>query len=470
MQKQHITEVDIEYMTDTSAAMLEGVPIAFHMILWTAIFFLFVAGVWANYAVLDVVTVGEGKVIPSTNIQVVQNLEGGIVKAILVKVGNVVEQGQTLVVIEDTRFSSSLKEIEVQMVSLEAKIARLEAEAKGQPLAFDDNFEEKYKRYDFMKLGSTQGAQDEHKETLQKLYNQYQALEIQLYGSRKNGLEVQSNILKNELEQRDQELKALQGHKEQLERSVDLVKRELQLTKPLVKEGAVSEVELLRLERSVNDLQGELDSTITNIPKVESAVAGAKRKIEEIDINFKTGAYSDLNSAKADYAKLTETSRAALDRVERTIVRSPVKGTVNQVKITTIGGIIQPGQDLIEIVPLGDTLLIEANIRPSDIGFLRPGLPALVKISAYDFSIYGGLKAEVENISADTIQNERGESFYQIKVRTTEKTNLVGKHGEILEIIPGMSATVDILTGQKTVLEYLLKPIMKAKNTAMRER
>jgi adhesin transport system membrane fusion protein len=192
--------------------------------------------------------------------------------------------------------------------------------------------------------------------------------------------------------------------------------------------------------------------------------------MEELIISFKTSALTDLNAAKADYNKLTETNTAAADRVNRTVIKSPVHGTINQIKVTTLGGIVQPGQDIINIVPLGDTLLIEANIRPADIGFLRPGLEAMVKISAYDFSIYGGLKATVEHISADTIMDEKNNPFYQIRVRTTERSYLIGKHGEELQIIPGMSATVDILTGHKTVLEYLLKPIIKAKKNAMRER
>ncbi|MFI4938667.1 MAG: HlyD family type I secretion periplasmic adaptor subunit, partial [Candidatus Berkiellales bacterium] len=177
-----------------------------------------------------------------------------------------------------------------------------------------------------------------------------------------------------------------------------------------------------------------------------------------------------LNTARAEYDRIFEANKAAKDRVARTIIRSPVRGAVNQLKFNTIGGIIQPGQDIIYIVPLDDSLLIEANVRPADVGFLRPGLPAVVKISAYDFSIYGGLKAVVEHISADTIMDEKGNPFYQIRVRTTERSYIIGKQGEKLQIIPGMSATVDILTGQKTVLEYLLKPIIKAKRNAMRER
>ncbi|MFO1257127.1 MAG: HlyD family type I secretion periplasmic adaptor subunit [Gammaproteobacteria bacterium] len=442
LRKKQIEEVDVQYMSDASGATLMGAPIVLHSILWISALFILVAIVWADFAVLDVVTVGQGKVIPSSNMQVVQNLEGGIIKDIRVKEGDVVERDQVLMVIDDTRFSSSFKENEVQLYALQAKMERLEAEAEGRDLTWSKD--------------------------LEKLYPGYVKQEYDLYTSRQKGLEVKLNILNDQKEEKEQELVELKGKKDQIEKSLELVKKELVLTRPLVKDGAVSEVELLRLERTVNDLTGDLNGTTLAIPRLESAIGGAKRKIEELIITSKTEAMSDLNATRAEYSKMTETIKAAKDRVNRTVVRSPVRGTVNQVKVSTIGAVIQPGAELIDIVPLDDTLLVEANVRPSDIGFLRPGLPATVKITAYDFSIYGGLKAVVEHISPDTITNEKGESFYQIRVRTEENSFLM-KKGEQLPIIPGMGATVDILTGQKTVLDYLLKPILKAKQNAMRE-
>lgn len=444
VKKAQIQEVDIEYMTDTSAAMLQSIPVRYHIILICSVTFLLIAGIWANFAILDVVTVGQGKVIPSRNIQTVQNLEGGIIKDIRVKIGDVVEPDQILMIIDDTRFTSSLKEGEEQIAALKAKIERLSAETNGVELNFSEPFKEKYP--------------------------QYFDNERSLYESRQKELQVKLNILKYDVEQREQELAAIQGKKAQLARSLELVTREFKLTKPLVKEGVVSEVDLLRLERTVNDLRGELQQTELAVPKLEANLSGTRRKIDELMIGFKTTAQAELNAIKAEYSKLFEGNKAAQDRVQRTTVRSPVRGTINQVKVTTNGAVVQPGQDLINIVPLDDTLLIEANVRPSDIGFLRPGLPATVKISAYDFSIYGGLKAVVEHISADTITDEKGNPFYQIQVRTTGRNYLIGKQKERLQIIPGMSATIDILTGHKTVLEYLLKPIIKAKQNAMRER
>lgn len=443
--KKPIEEIDLEFMSDTSAAMMQGVPIKFHMILWFSALFLFVAVIWADFAVLDVVTSGEGKVIPAGKIQSVQNLEGGIIKAINVREGDSVEKDETLMVIDDTRFSSSLKENEVQLYALEAKIARLMAEANGNELEFSD--------------------------TLKKRYPNFVANETRLYQDRKLELIKRLEILEDQVEQKRQELLEMQGRRDQTKRSLELVERELDLTRPLVKDGAVSEVELLRLERTVNDLRGELDSINTSIPRLDSALKQSEKKLEELNLTFKSEARAELNAARAEYERLKETLKAAEDRVDRTLVRSPVKGIVNSIKVNTIGAVIQPGEELMEIVPAEDTLLVEAYIKPQDIGFLRPGLDAKVKISAYDFSIYGGLEAYVEHISADTMTNERGESFYTIRVRTKDKNFLTdNKTGEKLEMWPGMSATVDVLTGQKTVLEYLLKPILKAKKSALRER
>jgi adhesin transport system membrane fusion protein len=443
-KKQPIKEIDLEYMSDTSAAMLQGAPIKYHTILISAVAFLLIATIWANYAVLDVVTSGEGRVIPSSNIQMVQNLEGGIIKDLRVKPGDIVERDQILMIIDDVRFATSFRESEIQLNSLRAKINRLHAETQGLPLKLPAEFLEKYPRY----------AQNE----------------LELYADRQRELEKRSDILKEQVEQKRQELLELEGRREQLRRSLELVQRELDLTKPLVAEGAVSEVEILRLERTVNDLAGELESAEISVPRIRSTVDMALQKIEELNLSFRAEARAELNAARAEFDRLIESTRASEDRFTRTRVRSPVRGTVNRVLVNTTGAVVQPGEDLIEIVPLNDTLLIEANIRPADIGFLRPQLPATVKISAYDFSIYGGLTAHVEHISADTITNERDESFYQIRVRTTEQNYLIGREGEKLEIIPGMGATVDILTGEKTVLEYLLKPILKARKTAMRER
>ena len=433
---------DIEFMTDTAAAMVQTTPIRYHMILWVSIAFLLFFLLWADNASLEEVTRGQGKVVPSSNMQIIQNLEGGIIKDIRVRSGDIVEQDQILMIIDDTRFASSFKEGVGQFNVLKLKVARLNAEVDGKPFVAP--------------------------EEIAKNFPQIISTEMQLYQSRVNDLNVKLNLLIDQQNQRGQELKELQSRQDQLKRSYELAKKEYDLTQPLVKDGAVSQVELLRLERQVNDLQGELSANQLAMPRLQSALESAAKKIEEQKSEYRTKALGELNEAKAELSKITEQNTALEDRVNRTLVRSPVKGTVNQVKISTIGGIVQPGQDLLEIVPLEDSLLVEANVRPSDIGFLKPGLDSMVKLTAYDFSIYGGLKAEVERISADTITNEKGESFYQIHVRT--KRNYILHNGKHLLIKPGMAVTVDIKTGEKTVLDYILKPILKTKQNALRER
>lgn len=442
MSTLKLTDEDIPFMSETSAAVLEGGSRTSHIILWCSVVFVIIALVWANFATLDEITRGAGKVIPSSDLQVIQNLEGGIIKEILVREGNIVEHGQPLMIIDDTQFRSDKRVSEIKSVSLKLKIARLEAEAEGKDFRVSRK----------LKAAVPALVQEE----------------MELYEGRQNELQVKIKILENELLGAKQELAEMKRKNSQLEKSHNLVARELKLTYPLVKEGAVSEVELLRLERTVNDLKGEWDGTKLAIPKLEAEVKGSEHKVKEAKLNFQNEAQAQLTQAKSELTELFQSYTALEDRVDRTTIRSPVRGVVNQINTTTVGGIIQPGQTVMEIVPLDDTLLIEAEIKPQDIGFLKPNLKAKVKLTAYDFSIYGGLEATVEHISADTVINEKKESVYMIRLRT--KQNYLEKDGKKYPIITGMRATVDILTGKKTVLDYILKPILKTKQQALTER
>ena len=250
--------------------------------------------------------------------------------------------------------------------------------------------------------------------------------------------------------------------------NAELAEEELKLTEPLVEKGAVSQVELLRLQAAVNESNGQLEETRLAIPAAQAAVAEAERKIQERRQQFISVSQSELNDAKTELSRLEISNIALEDRVRRTAVQSPVDGTVNQVLVNTPGAVIQPGMDLVEIVPTNDTLLIEARIRPSDIAFIHPGQKATVKLTAYDFSVYGGLDAVLELISADSITDETGEHFFKIHVRTQK--NHLGSDQNPLPIIPGMVATVDIMTGQKTVMDYILKPLKRAQAAALSER
>ncbi len=388
-----------EWLAD--ASMEESHWIA-HSLLFVIAVFTIAGLLWANVTYLDEATSGQGRIIPSGQVQVIQNLEGGILSALLVKDGDKVEKGQIVARLDETRFQSSLRENRVKYLALRAAEARLRAEADGGQPRFPDELKE---RADLIQV------------------------ERELFSARRRAL--------------DESVIALR-------RSLELAQRELAMTEPVVQRGGVSEVELLRLRRQVNELSAT---------------------IEEKRNKFRADARQDLNRILADVDGLRETSVAAQDRVERSTLRSPVKGVVKKIYQKTIGAVISPGADLMDIVPLEDTLLVEARIRPTDVGFLHVGQVAKVKIMAFDYAIYGSLPAKVEHISPDAIdesKDPRAEPYYRVLVRT-ERNYLEGRKGR-LEIMPGMTATVDVLTGSKTVLTYLLKPFVKVKESAMRER
>lgn len=433
---------DIEFMSEVSAATMESSPRTGHsLLILTALFFV-CAIWWASQTELDEVTRGEGKVIPSSKIQIVQNLEGGILSEVLVSEGEIVEKGEVLVRIDDTRFSSSFMESKLKYWELLARASRLESEAQGEALTLPEKLLEERP--------------------------ELAAAERRLYETRQRELESNIDILEQQARQRQQELAETQAKLNKLRTSYELSNEELKMSEPLVSVGVISEVEILRLKRTVNDLRGEMETTRLAIPRIRSSLSEVRQKIEDVRVRFQSEAASQLSEVQAELGRTQTTITSAKDRVSRTQVRAPVKGKINRLMINTVGGVIQPGEDIVEIVPVDDSLLIEAHIRPSDIAFLRPGQNAMIKFTAYDFSIYGGLPATLERISADTITNEEDESFYLIYLRT-EKNYIDSSKGP-LEIIPGMTVTVDILTGKKTVLDYLLKPILKAKNEALRER
>jgi adhesin transport system membrane fusion protein len=278
-------------------------------------------------------------------------------------------------------------------------------------------------------------------------------------------MEAQLSIARQQLNQRQQELNEVRSRREQAGRSFDLVQQELTVTEPLLASGAVSEVDLLRLRRDVSRLRGERDQASSQILRIQSAINEANGKIQEVELTFRNQLRNELSDTMNKLGSLSEGSRALEDRVKHAEIRSPVRGTVKRLLVSTVGGVVQPGKEVVEIVPLDDALILEAKITPKDIAFLRPGQDAVVKFTAYDFAIYGGLDAVVEQISADSVTDDKGNAFYIVRVRTL-KSSL----GENLPIIPGMVAEVDILTGKKTVLSYLIKPVIRAKANALTER
>ncbi|MDY0391548.1 MAG: HlyD family type I secretion periplasmic adaptor subunit [Desulfobulbus oligotrophicus] len=433
---------DLDLVTDIRTTLLLQDPRGGRLIVWLVGLFILCFLVWSAWAEIDEVTRGDGKVIPSQQIQVVQNLEGGILAKLLVQVGDVVDKDQLLLEIDKTRFSAPYQESRASYLALKAQIARLEAETHDKPFNVP--------------------------EEVSKEKPEIGLREQKLYTSRKEQLTAKLQILQEQHTQRKQELAELRSKLEELRRTSGLLQRELAMTKPLIAQGAVSEVEVLRLQRQHSEMSGAIETTRIAIPKVESKIAEAKKAMESEQLAFHNAARSELNEAYAKLEGVSANAEALMDRLQRTAVRSPVRGSINQIKVNTIGGTIQPGMDLIEIVPLEDTLLVEARIKPADIAFLHPNQPAIIKFTAYDFTTYGGLEADLEHISADSITDKEGNDFYLIRLRT--KQNFLGSKDKPLPIIPGMVASVDILTGKKTILSYLLKPVLRAKATALRER
>jgi adhesin transport system membrane fusion protein len=394
-------DADREFMSDAKAAVMQDArPLALAVLYFTA-FFLIVAVAWASWATLDEVVVGVGKIVPSSQVQVIQNLEGGILSELAVTEGQVVDKDQVLLRIDDTRFTSSYREAQVKRLSLLASVARLTAETQGTQLSFP-------------------------KEVVKAAPHLVRS-ETALHASRRRAVH-----------------ETVAG----LRRSHELASKELAMSEPLVAKGAISEVEILRLRRQVNELQTQINERLNRF----SAEAG-----------------EELAKHSAELAGLDQSAVAMEDRVKRTVVRSPVRGIVKTLNFRTPGAVIQPGATMLEIVPIEDTLLVEAQVRPDDIAFIHPGQAATVKVTAYDFSVYGSLPATVELVSADTLADDKkGITYYRVLARTTSAT--LSYHGKELPIIPGMTASVDILTGKKTVLDYLLKPVLKTRERAMRER
>ena len=421
----------------------EEIPLRTHLLLVLILGFCALFILWANFAKLDEVTRGQGKVIPSSEIQTVSSLEGGIVEEFLVHDGQSVKAGQPLMRLRDIQATSDLGSNTEKYMSLKAKVQRLQAETQDKAApSFTP---------DVMKAAPTSVQE-----------------EMQAFRANKLNVSSQIQVLEQQISQRRSEVTELRTRISDLRQVINMSRQERDMIQPLVERGSAPKVEMLQLERGIKERETELNALTTALPRTEAAVSEANARINELRSSLRAQAQTELAATLAEMNAIAPTLTALEDRKTRTELRSPVNGTIKDIKVTTVGGTVQPGQPIIEIVPRDDQLLVEANVRPSDIAFLYPGQKAVVKLTAYDYSIYGGLQGEVVDISADTITNEKGESFYRVRVRTSE-THLVRK-GEVLQIIPGMVASVDILTGKKTLMEYFLKPFVKTLKSAMRER
>ena len=434
-----VASTNYDWQQDAHRAYIEQQPLRARSLLYAVAIVVVALVVWSALAEIDEVTRGQGKVIPSKQVQLVGSQDGGIVTEILVREGDIVEKGQLMLRLDQTRSESSFRENRAEYQALELKASRLRAVADKTDFVPDPE--------------------------LAKAVPRIVAQEMALFESSKGSLELEKQIAQEQLTQRKEELVEITAREGQMDRSLEFTQRELNVTRPMVNSGAVSEIEILRLEREVNQLRGERDQARAQLSRIKSSIAEAERKIEDVENEFVNEVREELADTLTRINALQEAGTGLSDRVQQTSVRSPVNGTVKQLYYNTIGGVVLPGKEIIEVVPLDDTLLLEVRIRPKDIAFLIPGQKALVKFTAYDFVVYGGLDGTVEHIGADTVVDEEGNPFYEVNVRTKEPSM-----GDDKPIIPGMTVEVDILTGKKSVLAYLMKPVLRAKQYALTER
>ena len=433
------TRDNLAWDEEADLAILEQAPLKAKKLLYCILAIMVAAIVWAYYAKVDEVTRGDGRVIPSRQMQVIQSLDGGIVSEILIKEGELVKIGTPLIKIDETRAVSSLRENKGQYLALLAKQARLKALAEG-------------------------GAFNPPAEVQKEAPLAYEQ-EYALYNASRDEMSSVVNIARDQKEQREKELIEVQFKKETAERTYESANKELAANKPLLASGAVSDIDILKLEREASRARGEIDQSKAQISRTQSAISEAGRKIIESEQNFRSKVRGELNDTSAKIASLTETSVALSDKVKQSTLKSPVNGKVSRLFFNTVGGVIQPGKEVMEVVPTDDALVIETKVQIKDIAFLRPDQPAIVKLTAYDYTVYGTLDGDVEEISANSTVDDKGNAYYIVRVRT-----LKNSLGAELPIIAGMQAQVDILTGKKTILSYLLKPVLKAKSYAFSER
>lgn len=432
---------DRDWVRDAEFSILESREPGARGLLYTIAIAFVALLLWAAFAPIDEITRGEGKVIPASQLQIVQSTDGGVVRELFVREGDKISKGDLLVRIDPTRFQASFQESEVRIFALQAKTQRLLALINDKP---------------WQPLMSTD---------LSAQQQGVLAREQAFYNESRSEYRQRVNVAREQLSQQQRALQQVQAKERAARQAVGLSSRELRATRPLLETGAVSPVEILHLERDLAAASGELRQAEAEVGRQQAAIEEAEARIAEIEHAARNRWRSELSDASAELASLREGSVALADRVKSSELYSPVNGTVQRVLYKTPGGVVAQGDPVIEIVPADDRLLVEAKIAPRDIAFLRPGLPAMIKLHAYDFSIYGGIPAQVELISPDTITDERDNTYYLVRAITDEKAL-----SDALDVIPGMTAQLDIITGERTVLSYLLKPILRAKANALGER
>ena len=440
--KKKLSKTDYEFMNALSEAILRKTPTKIRLVLFFWVITIAVFIIWASFTQVNEIVRGKGQVIPSGKNQIVQNLEGGIVEKIYVKEGDYVKKGDVIVKIKNQRSLSSLEATKAKMLALKIKIKRLQAEANDKELKYSKD--------------------------LKKLAPDIVKNELSLFKTHKEELNSKILELKEKLKQKEHELKNAKVSLKLLQNSLNIIQKELKMTIPMVNQGVKSKIELLKLQRQVNDLKNRYESTKAKIPQLKSEIKEINERINTLKLQFQNEAKRKLTDAITQYLALKAQIQSYKDTVIRTDVKSPINGIIKKLYVNTIGEVIKPGGNVVEIVPINDTLLIKTKIKPKDIGFLYPGQKAIIKFSAYDYTIFGSMEGKVVLISPDTEEDRNGNVYYIVYVKTNK--NYLEKNGKKLKIKPGMIANVDIVTGKKSVMDYLLKPILKTKTYIFTEK
>jgi adhesin transport system membrane fusion protein len=436
IRNQHntLSQEDLEFITDAAQGELMRTPKVAQIILWMLLIMVGCLAIWAYFSSINEIVRGEGKAIPISHTQVIQNLDGGIIEAINIREGQTVRAGDLLMSLDATTAGGALAQTVAETSSLVAEEMRLVAEVAG--------------------------VQPEYNTIVATDNTRFVTTQLQLYKIRQDELHKQIEDIHLKASKARQELVVARQRYEDQKMQASLIRQQLKMNQPLLKMGAVSESVVLEIKQQLSRVQTEVNLTKNQIPELESEVERLKKEEESVVATFKSKAQQQLAEVRTrlDISKGKKTvSQASLNRTE---LRSPVDGIIQKLYINTVGGVVRPGVELIDIVPIGDELLVEARVKPKDIGFVRRGQTAKVKVSAFDFAIYGGLNGTVETVSADTITDKKGQSYYLVKVHVDKAYFDV--RNERLNVIPGMQATVDISVAERTVLEYIMKPLLRA--------
>ena len=441
-RKSTVSDTELDFLNSRSAAVIEQTALRSRIFLWILVLTVVAAVFWMDRTMIDEVVKGSGKIVPSDDIKSIQNLEGGIVKEIMVKEGDSVKKGQALLKIEDIFFSSSYQKNRLKYDELYAKLLRLRAEAFSKPFLVPKNMNQ------------------DLSELVKKEHN--------LYESNLEQLNKSMAVVRAQITQHKEKLSEMREHYQELKEEMELVQKQININKPLVKRKIVSEVNFLKLQQEKNNVKQELTKTRYAVETTKSVIDEAENTLAGIKLTFQNNAKVEFNSIDAELKRIKESQLTLKDKVTRTLVRSPVNGVVKNIFTNTIGGVVQPGIKIMNILPTGETLLVEVHIHPKDIAFIYPDQRAVIKVTAYDFAIFGGLNGKVIRISPDSITETDGQTYYKVWIETDK--NYLGTKESPLKLIPGMVVYSDIITGKKSILNYIIRPLLKTTENAFKER